>query len=229
MYLRIAGLKTILIYLCFFFFLTSAFSQEKPSDFRLRTGVSLRKSIAPSVDARLNWQYRMHDNLRQSERLILEPEFKIGLLNNWDLSFSYRYWIRKRQGEIYSRQRANLSLGYSFRYSEWRFLYTINSQYGIPDLNTESIFAANELVLRNKIRARYLIFGSRWTPEISMELFSQKRLATWLNYQFRTIFKFNYLLNHHSSIDFYYFFENEFNISNALNTHVIGIEYKHRF
>lgn len=226
-------IKLFLLGFIILLFVLPAFASEPPPDLRLRNGISLRKKLNNRIDLRLNMEYRLFQNLSRAQQVLFEPEIQWKFASDWDLSAVYRYSQSNRGNRFLPEHRITLALSREWQLTDWSFSYRLGSQTELPDYFYEELSTnvnwPQEFVLRNRVQATYRIFGSRWTPEAGFEWFTKADHQTWKNHQYRIVGKWSYLISLAASVRFFYFFEHEFNRRNAIDSHVLGIEFHYRF
>jgi hypothetical protein len=102
-------------------------------------------------------------------------------------------------------------------------------QYGFDDLLDLGLVHLNNLVNRNRLKARYHIFGTRISLAASVESWHLLNdVPSRLTYKMRYTAEVEYALSFVSSLSLRYILEDEFHVKDPLQSHILVVGYQHQ-
>lgn len=199
-----------------------AFSQQPDSRYRL--GVSLTADITERWSAGIGIEQRQRDNFHQFDKILVEPEIKYTISQNHSITAGYRGWAWQKEGQYGFSQWVGVGYAYSYRLGDWKLKYSSSAQYDLPETGDDSRWD-ERLIWRNKLGLKYSIFGSRFTPEVRMELFTSFEDKILSHNQLRTTFLVEYRIGKTSSIEAYLIIGDEMNTEDEQDAIIYGLSY----
>lgn len=214
---------SILFIFCIFIGCSSAIRAQNP-DLRIRLYGELQKEITRKIDVNFKYEHRLNKYITSFDKAFFEPSLSYSLNNNIRFGASYRMGLN--QNNLYKRKIQNRTSAYAqyrFEFDDFRLRIRSILQYGFDDLSILNDFLNNKLVTRNSIQIDYNWFGTKFKPYSKYEFFIHLNhpQGTIINQQ-RLSFGTNYDINNTFSLKTFYMFENEMNIVNPLNIHILG-------
>ena len=139
-------------------------------------------------------------------------------------------FVADREGQIHPRYRIHFDGTGSYDLSEFTFSFRTRLQYGFEDILLFSDLKENSLVSRNRLKVRYHFFGTKFRCFASLESWhylSELPGPVFLKMKYTA--GLSYDLNFRSRFSLRYIFEDEFNVSNPDQLHILVIGYEHSF
>lgn len=200
------------------------------TDFRARAGVKIQKDITKKLTASLEYEHRFDNNLTCFDKALIEPSLSYDVFKFLRIGAEWRFMVDQNlKREIAYKQRAAVFVKYKRSIDDFDISLRTALQYGFDEL-TLSVNNSQNLVSRNTLEIEYNWFGSKFTPFIGYEFFYHINDPNGgIINESRTKAGTSYSLSKKSEISVYYLFENEFNVANPVDAHVVGIGFSHKF
>jgi hypothetical protein len=138
--------------------------------------------------------------------------------------------VADKEGQLYSRYRIHAQATGRYELSRFRFSLRTRLQYGFEDILFFTYLRENSLVNRNRLKAQYHFFGTKFRCFASLESWhylSELPGTVFLNMRYSG--GLSYDLNVSSRFSLRYMFEDEFNVSNPDRLHILVAGYSHSF
>lgn len=202
----------------FFFLPIFGFSQNQ-NDFRVWTGLSQEVDLSKKIELGFAQQIRFENNLTSIERHFYEVGLNFKLSKIYRISAAYRFSdeINTFNHRIQLDQSLNHNLPNKFWLKQrLRFQYNLD----VPEYQKDDYRIRYQLNLNKKFGKDFYLYTE---PEIffrktfDFSNFYQYRLEGGLTYEFGKGDPYK--------IQFYYIFEDEFNVIAPLRIHIIGFEF----
>lgn len=216
-----------LIAACFTSF--TAFSQY--TDLKLRIGAEVEKEMVDNLNAGIEFEQRFMRNISTFDKTFIEPSLSYKFSKHIRAGIIWRIMLLEDNNtEVLSKQRYSAYARYDVTYYDFRIKFRTALQYGFDDISNAAFSVDQKLINRNAVEVEYDWFGQKITPGVKFELFHHLNHpnGSILN-QWRLKLGANYELTKNSAIDVYYMFENEFNVVEPVDAHILGVKYSYEF
>lgn len=185
--------------------------------------VQLERDITDDLELALDLQQRMKGNLGVFDRSMITVKADYDLPAGFGISGGVRYKLVKDEAHYDSRYRLNGDLDYDYDLGALELGWRSRIQYGIDDGLRAEVLYENKLVNRNRAGLSYHIFGTRFTPFGSVEIFRHLNREQGAHfYQIRYELGVELLLSTTSDLELFYKLEDEVNVSDPLLVHILG-------
>jgi long-subunit fatty acid transport protein len=201
------------------------------ADFRSRLAVEVSGDINDRFGASVEIQERQKNNLVTFDKLFIEPALSFKLNKAWRTGVELRLMAdSKKSRSIAYKMRPSVYVRYKFDVDDFDIRLKTSLQYGFDELTNLYLSYNQKLINRNSITIGYNWYGTKLKPEVGAEFYYHINSAQGgvIN-QVRLKAGVNYKINKRSSIDLYYLFDNEMNVSYPVDSHVLGITYALKF
>ena len=189
------------------------------TDFQTWSSITIEKSLSKKLDGSLEQQLRLDENSTQFRQTFTELGAKYRLWKKLDAGASYRFIVRPNS----TGQRIYLDVEYNWKLKKWKINPRLRYQH---DFITDN-FQAN--FLRPKLTISYKI-DKKWEPFVAGELFY---LIFYYQGNFVPAYRLfagtTYDFNKRNSLKVFYLLEQEVNVNNAAQNHIISVGYKYDF
>jgi hypothetical protein len=220
----------------FFLFLVWALPFPKTgnaqtTDFRLRAGLSIQKDFTKKLKASVDYEHRFDNYLTTFDQALIEPSVSYEIKKFLSVGAEWRLMAdQDLQRRISYKQRGALFIRFKKSIDDFDFKFKSAIQYGFDDLTNNSSNNRKKIINRNSFSVDYNWFGSRFTPFAGYEFFYDINNPNGgIINQSRVKLGTSYRVSKASEISAYYIFENEFNIANPVDAHIIGFGYRYKF
>ncbi len=185
--------------------------------------IQLEREVTGDLELALDLQQRMKGNLGVFDRSMITGKADYDLPAGFGISGGVRYQVVKDEAYYDSRYRLNGDLDYDYDLGALELGWRSRIQYGMDDrVRYEEIYD-NKLVNRNRAGLSYHIFGTRFTPFGTVEIFRHLNREQGAHfYKMRYEVGVDLLLSTTSELEFFYKLEDEFNVSDPLLAHILG-------
>lgn len=225
-------IKFILILSSIFLFGLTSFSQPS-NDAGLWTTLTIQKSINKKLAFVVDQEFRLKENYQRINLFYTNIGVDYKLSKSIKVSPTYRAIQKKRLEGTYSyRHRLMLDVTLKKKMTKFTLSERVRYQAEIQDFNTSKKGKLVEQFLRLKTDLKFSATETV-TPYISCELRYQIRAPRgdgplYNNgfHRIRNVLGVDYQINKNNSVDLYYQFQTEFNISSPESTYILGIAYK---
>ncbi len=205
-------------------------SLAQEEDLRLRTAIAVGSDLWGDFDGSLEVQQRFKENISMYDRSLLTLSVGYGISKDLKSTLGYRMVVLRNSSlEYENKYRLTWDLRYRKKISYLELKFRTRMQYGYED-NIRIDATSNKLVNRNLVGASYHIPQTRFNPYLNYELFFQLNAPEYrsLNTS-RLVGGCSITMSRQSELDVYYMFENEFNVSNPLDSYILGIAWEYSF
>jgi hypothetical protein len=205
-------------------------TNAQTTDFRLRAGLSIQKEITKKINASVEYEHRFNNYLTTDQALI-EPSFSYNFIKFLSIGAEWRFMIDHDQLRSLSyKNRGTLYLRFKKSIGDFDFKLRTAIQYGFDDLTVEVFSYKKKIINRNSISIDYNWFGTKFTPFAGYEFFYYVNNPNGgIINQWRLKLGTSYRISKASEISAYYMFENELNVANPVDAHIIGFAYGFKF
>jgi len=198
-------------------------------DFRTWYEIEVNTGLKNGIDLSAELEQRLQDNSLRYDRTLLTLSADYRVNKYLDVGAGAR-GLLTTDGEENLQARYRLHGDASGRYSLEAFDLSLRMrlQYGFDDLGNFTRVSDNSLVNRNRIRLRYRVFGTRVGTFVSVESFhfASGRPAR-RTYKARYSLGGSYTLTFRSEFGLRYILEDEFNVPNPLQAHILVFSYSY--
>lgn len=215
-------------------FLLSLVCISQPSnDAGLWTTLTIQKPINKKVTFVIDQEFRLKENFQRINLFYTNIGVDYKLSKSIKISPTYRAIQKKRLEGTYSfRHRLMLDVTLKKKFTKLTLSERVRYQAEVQDFNTSKKGKLAEQFLRFKTDLKYSA-TEKITPYISCELRYQIRaprgdgpLYNNAFHRIRNVLGAEYQINKKNSMEVYYQFQTEYNISSPESTYIIGIAYK---
>ncbi len=213
------------------FSITAADLQGQVEDFQSWWELELNKKISGRLDLNAEIEQRFKNNSLQYSRTLLTLSASYDLLDFLRLGGGARtVFVMDREQQLHARYRLHLDGVGSYDLSGFDLSLRIRLQYGFDDFTVLRYLALNTLVNRNRLKVTHHIFGTRFGWFASAESWHGSTLESqWLTFGMRYSAGARFSPNFTSRFSLRYILENEFNVVNPRQLHVLVLGYTYRF
>lgn len=204
-----------------FFSTGNLFGQQK--DFQSWYELQLNYGLKSGIDLSLEAEQRFENNSLQYDRSLITLTADYDLTDYLNAELGVRGLLRMdRERRLQPRYRVHADLALERTIAVVDFSFRSRIQYGFDEMDVLDDAGYNKLSSRNRIMADYHIFGTR--IELSASVESWHQLGGQAPRAFNKIrysAGIQYMLNFRSDISLRYMLEDEFNVTNPLQAHII--------
>lgn len=224
--------RSIYFLTCFFLFFAPAFDiQAQVKDFQTWWEVELEKQLTGKLDLSGELEQRFKNNSTQYSRTLLTIAASYNVLDYLRMSGGARsIFVMDREQQLHPRYRLHFDLMGNYDLSDFRFSLRSRLQYGFEDVMAFRYLRLNSLVNRNRLKLAYHIFGTKFDCFASLESWHGSDIASqWRTFAMRYAAGVSYSLNFSSGFSLRYILEDEFNVVNPMQLHVLVMGYSYSF
>ena len=211
--------------------LVTALVEAQQSDFQVRAGLQLSGNLSLKTKWDIETESRFVENANQFERIQIQPSISYRINNLMSVAVGYRFatfFHENENTEFQSRLNADFSL--VKKINSFEFKLRSRCYYDLNDYLLNNQFIVGDLLYRHAFTAEYNIWGSRWTPSVSFELFhSLNRMDIRNIRQLRYTGSIDYRLNRKTTLSAYYFIDKIVNKSYPASNFIFGTNLKYKF
>ena len=200
-------------------------------DFQSWYSLTLNKGLNSGIDLSLEGEQRFEDNSLQYDRSVLTLSADYDLTGWLNAEVGVRGLVRMNR-ERRLRLQYRLHADATLEHGIWLLDCSLRSrlQYGFDELDFISDPGGSKLVNRNRLEAGYDIFGTRIGVSAYVESFHQLNGSPIRSfYKMRYSATIQYMLNFRSDISLRYILEDEFNVTDPLQAHILVLGYSYDF
>jgi len=220
--------KYILIF-CFMGLLSTDDLVGQQQDFQSWWELNLDKGLSNGVDLSGEVEQRFRNNSLQYDRTMVTVAGDYDIKDYLNLAAGARALLSSdRELVLNTRYRLHMDVTGRYPLSRFDLSLRIRLQYGFNDLFLQESSASNNLINRYRVKASYKIFGTKlgwfasiegWHPytDLPNRLFNNIRYSAGAAYA----------LNFRSELGIRYILEDEFNVENPLQSHILVFSYSH--
>lgn len=221
------GKAACLLVFLTFFSAGKLFGQQK--DFQSWYELELNVDLKSGIDLSLEAEQRFDNNSLQYDRSLVTLEADYDLTGWFNVEMGLR-GILKTNSERRLQTRYRIHTDATFEHSVSDFDCSLRSrlQYGFDDQIIRDVTGYNKLVNRNKLKVDYHIFGTRIGLSAYVEsyhLLSGSPIRSF--YKMRYSAEIQYMLNFRSDINLRYILEDEFNVTDPLQSHILKLGFSY--
>lgn len=215
----------------FLLFMGTAWLQGQVRDFQTWWELELNRALTSRLQLEGEFEQRFRNNSLQYKSTLLTLGTSYDLLDMLSLSGGARsVFVVDGEQQMHTRFRLHLDATGSYDLAGFRFSLRSRLQYGFEEFVFLRQFRMNSLVNRNRLRLSYHIFGSRFDCFASAEGFhGPNNESQWLSYAIRYSAGAMYSKGFRSRFSLRYILENEYNVSNPQQLHVLVLGYTYQF
>jgi len=222
---------TYSLYCFLLFFIGATDLQGQVEDFQSWWELELNKEISGKLDLNGELELRFKNNSLQYNRT------QLTLGASYDFSDYFRLgggartvFVMDGERRLHARFRFHMDGVGSYDLSGFDLSLRIRLQYGFEDVLVFRYFRFNELVNRNRLKVAHHIFGTRFGWFASVESWHGSTIESqWLTFAMRYSVGARFSPNFTSRFSLRYILEDEFNVTNPEQLHVVVVGYTYRF
>jgi len=221
---KIFSLSAVLL-----FFMGAADLHAQVKDFLSWWELGLNKELSDRLDLDGELEQRFQNNSLQYGRTLTTLGASYDLLDFLKVSGGARMiFLLDGEQQVNLRYRFHLDLTGSYELSGFDCSLRTRLQYGFDELQVLRYFSLNSTVNRNRLKVSRHIFGTRIECFASLESFhGANKEQQWLIFAMRYSAGARYSLNFRSRLSLRYILEDEFNVTNPKQLHVLVLGYSH--
>jgi len=201
------------------------------SDFQSWWEFEFDYSLGSSLQLEGELEQRFKNNSLQYNRTLLTMGLEYDAAKWLSLGGAARVvFVADKEGQIQSRYRIHFQATGSYDISDFRFSLRTRMQYGFEDFLYFTDLRDNSLVSRNRLKAQYHFFGTKFRCFAALESWhnlSNLPDPAFVNMRYQA--GLSYDLNFRSRFTLRYFFEDEFNDNTPDRLHILVVGYAHSF
>ncbi|MCK5694733.1 MAG: DUF2490 domain-containing protein, partial [Bacteroidales bacterium] len=205
--------------------------QGQVKDFQSWWELELNKEISSKLDLNGELEQRFKNNSLQYSRTLLTLGASYEFLDYLRLAGGARtVFVMDGEQQLHTRYRLHLDGMGSYDLSGFDLSLRIRLQYGFDEVLALRYLSMNTLVNRNRLKVAQHIFGTRFGWFASAESWhGSNNESRWLTYAMRYTAGARFTPNFTSRLSLRYILENEFNMVNPRQLHVVVLGYTYRF
>lgn len=213
------------------FCIAAADLQGQTEDFQSWWELEFSKNISPRLDLDGELEQRFKNNSLQYSRTLLSMGASYGLWDYIRLAGGARViFVMDGEQQMNARYRFHMDGVGVYDLSGFDLSLRIRFQYGFDEFLAFRYFSFNELVNRNRLKLAHHIFGTRFDCFASVESWHGSNWeALWRTFAMRYSAGTRFSLNFRSRFSLRYIIEDEFNVINPRQLHVLVLGYNYRF
>ena len=200
-------------------------------DFQSWWELELSKEITGRLDLNGELEQRFQNNSLQYSRTLVTLGASYDLLDFLRLAGGARtIFVMDREQHLHARYRVHLDLTGRYDLSGFEFSLRTRMQNGFEELLALSYFRLKSTANRNKLKVTHHIFGTRIDWFAFVESYhSSNNESQWLTYAIRYSAGVRYSPNFSSRFSLRYILEDEFNMPNPMQLHILVVGYSYNF
>ncbi len=217
---------------CFLlFFLITSKLQGQAKDFQSWWELELDKELTSNLNLEGELEQRFKNNSLQYSRTLLTVAVSHDLMDFLRVGGGARTtFLMDGEQQMHARYRVHLDLTGRHDLSGFGLSLRSRLQYGFEELLAISDFRLNSLVNRNKLRGIYHIFGTKFDCFASLESWHGSGTESqWITYAMRYSAGLRYSPTFRSSFSLRYILEDEFNLPEPQQFHIVVLAYAYNF
>lgn len=217
---------------CFLlFFLITSKLQGQAKDFQSWWELELDKELTSRLNLEGELEQRFKNNSLQYSRTLLTVAVSHDLMDFLRVGGGARTtFLMDGEQQMHARYRVHLDLTGRHDLSGFGLSLRSRLQYGFEELLAISDFRLNSLVNRNKLRGIYHIFGTKFDCFASLESWHGSGTESqWITYAMRYSAGLRYSPTFRSSFSLRYILEDEFNLPEPQQFHIVVLAYAYNF
>ena len=223
--------------LCFFLSCFLIFSlaaddlQGQVEDFQTWWELELNKKISGRLDMNGELEQRFKNNSLQYSRTLLTLGASYDFSDYFRLAGGARsIFVLDEEQQLHARYRFHLDGVGTYDLTGFDLSLRIRLQYGFDDVLAFRYFRFNSLVNRNRLKLTHHIFGTRFGWFASVESWhASNNESQWLTFAMRYSAGARFSPNFTSRFSLRYILEDEYNVINPRQLHVMVLGYTYRF
>lgn len=204
--------------------------QGQEKDFQTWWEAELQADLPRGFDLSGELEQRFRNNSLQYDRTLVTLTGGYEVNPYLDLNAGFRMVVvQDRELQLQNKFRIHADVTGNYTVARLDFSLRARLQYGFDDILDIGWIRQNNLVNRNRLKVEHHIFGTRFTVEASLESWHLLNdLPSRLNYKMRVSGGMEYMLSFVSSFSLRYILEDEFNVKNPLQSHILVVGYQHQ-
>jgi len=212
------------------FFITAADLQGQVEDFQSWWELELNKKISGKLDLNGELELRFKNNSLQYSRTLLTLGASYDLWDYFRLAGGARaVFVMDGEQQLHTRYRLHMDGRGRYNLSGFDLSLRIRLQYGFDDFLALRYLSMNTLVNRNRLKVAHHIFGTRFGWFASESWHGSNNESQWLTFAMRYSAGARFSPNFTSRFTLRYILEDEFNVTNPRQLHVVLLGYSYRF
>lgn len=202
--------------------------QEK--DFQTWWEAELQVDLPRGFDLSGELEQRFRNNSLQYDRTLVTLTGGYEVNDYLDVGAGFRMvTVQDRELKIRNRFRMHADVTGSYSVARIDLSLRTRLQYGFDDLLDIGSIGLNNLVNRNRLKIGHHIFGTRFSLWASLESWHLLNdVPTRLSYKMRYSGGMEYTLSFVSRLLLRYILEDEFNVRNPMQSHILLVGYQHQ-
>lgn len=213
------------------FFPCTILLQGQGRDFQSWWELELNKKISDRWDLEGEVEQRFKNNSLQYSRTLFTLGASCDLMDFLTLGVGLRsIFVMDREQNLHARYRSHLDLIANHDLNGFTFSLRTRLQYGFEDFLVLREFSLNTLVNRNRLKASYHIFGTKFDGFVLVESYHGSGMdSKWITYAMRYSGGATYSPSFRSRFSLRYILEDEFNIADPRQFHILVLGYSYNF
>ena len=201
------------------------------SDFQSWWEFEFDRSVSSSLQLKGELEQRFKSNSLQFSRTLLTLGVEYDATKWLSLGGGARIiFVMDGEGQLHPRYRVHFNATGFYDLSVFTFSLRTRLQYGFEDVIYFGDLSLNSLISRNRLKVAQHIFGTKFGWFASLESWhylSELPGTVFLNMRYVAGVRFD--MNFKSQFNLRYIFEDEFNVTNPRQLHIVVAGYSHSF
>lgn len=205
--------------------------QGQVKDFQSWWELELDKKISGRLDLNGELEQRFKNNSLQYSRTLFTLGASYDLADYFRLAGGARViFLQDPEQRFFTRYRFHMEGTGSYDLSGFDLSLRARLQYGFDEVLEFRYFRINSLVNRNRLKVAHHIFGTRFGWFVSVESWhGSNNESQWLTYALRYSLGARFSPGFRSRFSLRYMLEDEFNVINPMQLHIVVLGYAYRF
>lgn len=213
------------------FFIAAADMQGQVKDFQSWWELEFNKEISGRLDLNGEFEQRFKNNSLQYSRTLLTLGASYELFDFLRIGGGVRTtFVMDGEQQLHARYRLNLDGVGMYDLSGFDLSLRLRFQYGFDDFSAFRYINFTTLVNRNRLKVARHIYGTRFGWFASVESWHGSTIESqWRSFAMRYSAGARFSPNFTSRFSLRYILEDEFNVINPRQLHVVVLGYEYRF
>ena len=203
------------VFLLLLLHLPACYAQQQ--DFQTWSSVTLKKTFSDKFECAAQEQLRLQDNSTRLKQLFTDVGIKYNATKQFHIGFNYRFIVKPQEidNRIYS------DIAYDFRQNNTKATARIRLQHDFVQNAPDQNYIRPKLTVEQKL-------NRHWKPFVSGELFLLAFYYEGSEFdEYRISLGTTYNFDKKNSVQVFYMLQQQFNVNDAEQNHILGVGYEY--